>query len=160
MGPSPGSKKGENVNKQSALFSVGVVTLAAVFGYSVPVNASGDPSKDAATNIELICLTEQPAIIEGEGATLRAWASTLEGGPIATPIKFECEVNAGHIEAQAAATRWDLSAVKVEPQAVRKVIATVKATRPGRSELRCAVEVFIGKKEATTPDRGTIRGEG
>ena len=42
---------------------------------------------------------------------------------------------------------------------MRKVIATVKATRPGRSELRCAVEVFIGKKEAATPDRGPIRGE-
>lgn len=160
MGPSPGSKKGKNVNKQSALFTAGVATLAAaLLVHAVPVNAADDPSKDAATNVELICLTEQPAIVEGESATLRVWASTLEGGPITTPIKFEWEVNAGHIEAQAAATKWDLSTVKVAPKLVRKVIATVKATQAGRSELRCAVEVFIGKKETTTPDRGTIRGE-
>ena len=152
-------QEGGELNRQSTLFTAGIVTLAALLVHAVPVNAADDPSKDAATGVELICLTEQPAIVEGESAMLKAWASTLDGRPINTPIKFEWEVNAGHIEAQAAATRWDLSAVKIEPQAVRKVIATVKATQPGRSDLRCAVEVFIGKKEATVPDRGTIRGE-
>jgi len=148
------------MNKQSALFTAGAVTLTALFIHSVAVNASDLPAKDTASDVELICLTEQPAIVEGESATLQAWASTLEGRPISTPISFEWEVDAGQIETQAPATRWDLSTVRVEPQAARRrVIATVKATRPGRSEVRCMVEVFIGKKEATIPDRGTPGGE-
>jgi hypothetical protein len=147
------------VNKQSTLLTAGVFTLVALLVYQAPVNAADDPSKDAATGVELICLTEQPAIVEGESTTLKAWASTFDGRPITTPIKFEWEVNAGRVEAQAAAARWDLSTEKVSPQLVREVIATVKATQPNRSELRCEVKVFIGKKEATTPDRGTIRGE-
>jgi hypothetical protein len=147
------------VNKQSTLFTFWVLTLAALLGYSVPVNAADDPSKDPTTGVEIICLTEQPAIVEGESATLRAWASTFDGRPITTPIKFEWEVTAGRVEAQAAATKWDLSTVKVAPKLVRRVIATVRATQPGRSDMRCAVEVSIGKKEATLPDRGTLRGE-
>ena len=144
--------------RRSPLFTAGVLTLAA-FVHPVSVNTVDQTSQDAAKGVDLICLTEQPAIVEGESATVKAWASTLEGEAITTPIKFEWEVNAGHIDAQAAFTRWNLSAVRVEPQAVRKVIATVKATQAGRSELRCTVEIFIGRKEATVPDRGTIRGE-
>jgi hypothetical protein len=59
-------------------------------------------------------------------------------------------VNAGRIEPQAGVTRWDLSTVRVAPQLVRKVIATVTATQPGRPDFRCAVEVFIDRKEAAT----------
>ena len=145
------------MNKQSALLTAGAVTLMALLTHSVAVIAAAN---DAASDVELICLAEQPAIVEGESATVQAWASTLEGRSISSPISFEWEVDAGRIEAQAAATRWDLSTVKVEPQAARRrVTATVKATQPDRREVRCAVEVFIGKKEATIPDRGSTQGE-
>lgn len=147
------------MNRQLGLFTAGAVTLTALLIPSTEVNAADIPSTDAASDVQLICLTEQPAIVEGESATLQAWASTQDGRPISTPISYEWEVDAGRIEAQAATTRWDLSTVKVEAQdARRKVIATVKATQPGRSEVSCKVEVFIGRKEATIPDRGT-RGE-
>ncbi len=110
--------------------------------------------------MEAICLTEQPAIVEGENATLRAWASTPDGQPISGPITFLWQVTEGRIETQAAEARWDLSAVRVEPKEGRKkLVATVKATEPSRGEVRCAVEVFIGKKEVVISDRGTIRGE-
>lgn len=148
------------MNKQSALFTAGAVTLMALLIHSVAANAADLPAKDAASDVELICLAEQPAIVEGESVTLQAWASTLDGRLIPTPISFEWEVDTGRIEAQAAATRWDLSTVKVEAQAARRrVTATVKVIKPGRSEVRCAVEVFIGRKEATIPDRGSSQGE-
>ena len=148
------------MNRQLGLFTAGAVTLAALLIPSIEVNAADIPTTDAASDVQLICLAEQPAIVEGESATLQAWASTQDGRPISTPISYEWEVDAGRIEAQAAATRWDLSTVKVEAQdARRKVIATVKATQPGQSEVSCKVEVFIGRKEATIPDRGTRGGE-
>lgn len=143
----------------SAVFVRGVVTLAALLVYSVPVNAAEEPGKDAARDLDLICLTEQPAIVEGEIATVKAWATTFDGKPVTTPMDFEWEVDAGRIEVQAAATRWDLSAVKVPPQTVRKVHAKGMATQAVGSELRCVVEILIGNKDATTPDRGTFRGE-
>jgi hypothetical protein len=141
------------VNRHSAFFA-GAFTLAALFVQSVSVEAADDPDKRAAADAELICLTEQPAIVEGEIATLRAWASTFDGRPIDTLINFKWEVNAGRIEAQAAATKWDLSTVKVGLQLTRKVVATATATQTDGSELRCAVEIFIGRQEATTPNPG------
>jgi hypothetical protein len=136
-----------------------IVPLAALLAHAVAVNAGRDPNKHTVADLELLCLTEQPAIVEGETATLKAWASTADGRPINTPINFAWEIDAGRIEAQVAATRWDLSMVKVEPQAARKVTGTVRATQPGQRNLQCTVEVFIGKNEATIPDRGTLRGE-
>lgn len=159
MGQSPASKKGNNVNIHSAVFITGVVSLVALLVHSVPASAADNPSKDAASGLELICLTEQPAIVEGEKATLKAWVSTFDGRPVTTPMKFEWGVDAGRIEVQAATTQWDLSTVKVPHHAPRKMIATVKATQSGGRELRCVVEIFIGNKDATTPDRGTLRGE-
>ena len=124
------------------------------------VSAADQASKDTANTIEVICLTEHPAIVEGESTTLRAWASTPDGQPISRPIIFQWQVTEGRIEIQAAEARWDLSAVKVEPKEARKkLVATVRTTEPSRGEVRCAVEVFIGKQEAVIPDRGTIRGE-
>jgi hypothetical protein len=156
----PGGKKGENVNKGSASLTIGAWGLAVMFAQPLPVNAADEASKDIANTIELICLTEQPAIVEGESATLRAWASTADGRPISQPIVFEWEVKEGRIENQAAETRWDLSAVRVEPNEGRKrLVAIVKAAQPSSGEVRCAVEVFLGKKQAVFPDRGTIRGE-
>src|SRR5579859_458760 len=95
VGSSLGSKKRENVNKQWAWLIAGVVTLAALLVQLVPVHATDNSSKAAAADLELICLTEQPAIVEGESATLRAWASTSDGKPINTSVKFVWEVDAG-----------------------------------------------------------------
>ena len=141
--------------KEQALFTTGILMLAALLVQPVAVGAADDSHKEAATGIELICLTEQPAIVEGESVTLKAWVTTTEG----QPINFSWEADTGRIETQAPATRWDLSAVKIGQQAVRKVIATVKAMQPGRNELRCTVEVLIGKKEATDSDRSALKRE-
>jgi hypothetical protein len=144
------------MNKQCALFT-GAVTLTTLLIHSVAVNAADLPNKEAGSNVELICLTEEPAIVEGETVTLQVWASTTDGQPISTPVSFVWEVDAGRIEAQAAVTKWDLSTVEVEPQTGRrKVIAIVKASQPGQSEVRCTVEVLIGKKEVRVPNRGTL----
>jgi hypothetical protein len=156
----PGDKKGESVNKGSASLTIGAWGLAVMFAQPLPASAADEARQDIANTIELICLTEQPAIVEGESAMLRAWASTADGRPISQPIVFGWEVREGRIENQAAEARWDLSAVKVEPNEGRKrLIATVKATQPSAGEVRCAVEVFVGKKQMVIPDRGTIRGE-
>ena len=48
----------------------------------LPMGAPAEVSKDATNAMEVICLTEQPAIVEGESATLKAWASTPDGQPI------------------------------------------------------------------------------
>lgn len=146
------------MNKQQTLFRIWSVTLAALFLHSISTNAAEEQRKSAANDLELICFTEQPAIVEGEDTTLKAWVSTPDGRPITTSIKFEWEVNAGRIETQAAATRWDLSTVKIGPHAVRKVSATVKTIQPSGSELSCAVEVFIGERGAVH-DPGTLRSD-
>ena len=147
MGAPQDSKGEKNVKRYARFFGTGVFALAMLLAHSVAVRAAHD--------VQLICLTEQPAIVEGESATLRAWVSTIDGRPIAAPVNFSWEVDAGRVEAQAASTRWDLSTVKVKPQMVRKVNAIVTAAQPGRSDLRCTVEVFIGREEATPPDRAT-----
>jgi hypothetical protein len=109
--------------------------------------------------LELICLAEQPAIVEGESVALQAWVSTAEGRPVSEPMVFAWVVDAGRIEAQAAATKWDLSSVKVTPEPERRAVATVKVTTAGSSELSCAVQVFVGQKTAALPDRGTVQAE-
>ncbi len=148
------------MNKRTALFTAAAVTVATLLPGSVAANAADNPAKDVASDVELICLTEQPAIAEGDNATLQAWATTPGGRPIGTPIRFEWEVDAGRIESQASAARWDLSGVKIDPQdESRKVTATVKAIQPGRSDLRCAVEVFIGRKGVFGPVLGAPDGE-
>jgi hypothetical protein len=152
MGSSPKPKREENVSKQWMVFACGVIALGGLLTHS--------PPGDAASGAELICLTEQPAIVEGESVKLNAWASTSDGRPVTPAVAFEWEAKVGRIGVQAAATRWDLSGVRVEPPDLnRKVIATVKAKPLGQSELRCTVEVLIGKKETTIPDRGTLSGE-
>jgi len=147
------------MNRSSALFVAGAFTLTALLIHADAANAEDALANDTPSDVELVCFAEQPAIVEGETVSLQAWASTTTGQPISTPISFEWQVSAGRIETQAAATRWDLSTLKVEPPAARKVTATVKATQPSRSEVSCVVEVFVGKKEATIPDRGSSQGE-
>jgi hypothetical protein len=144
---------------RSAWFAARVGTLVALLVSAAPTSAGEGTDGDPQVDVELVCLTEQPAIVEGESATLRAWVRTRDGQPINTPVIFVWEVDAGRIESQESATRWDLTTVNLGTQNVRKVVATVRTTEPNSGELRCAVEVFIGKSEAAIPDRGTIRGE-
>ncbi len=152
MGSNPKRKREENVSKQWMVFVCGVIALGGLLTHASP--------GAAASSTELICLTEQPAIVEGESVTLKAWASTSDGRPVTPAVAFEWEAKVGSIGAQAAATRWDLAGVRVEPSdSKRTVTATVKAKPLGQSEMRCTVEVFIGKKGATIPDRGTLKGE-
>ena len=143
------------MNKRTALFVAG--TFAPVFLFLIPGYAAGTPAKNPSQQMELICLSEQPAIFEGGSATLQAWATGSDGEPISGgPIHFEWEADAGRVENTASGTRWDLSQVKIGAQdASRKVTATVKAVPPGGSEMSCSVEVFIGTRQmAPAPDRG------
>jgi hypothetical protein len=153
-------KKEEHVSKRSTLFAICAWSLAAMLTQPLLVSAPAEVSKDAANTMEVICLTEQPAIVEGESATLKAWASTPDGQPVTQRITFQWTVEDGRITTQAAEARWDLSSVKVEPREGRKKLtATVRATAPGMVKVGCTVEVFIGRKETVIPDRGTIQRE-
>ena len=116
-------------------------------------------NQNTAAGLELICLAEQPAIVEGESVALQAWVSTVDGRQVSRPIAFAWEADAGRIEAQTAATKWDLSSVKVTPESERRAVATVKATDPGSGELSCAVQVVIGQKATAFPTRGTVQAE-
>jgi hypothetical protein len=148
------------MSKRPAFFAIYVWFVATLLAQPLPIGAPAEVSKDAASAMEVICLTEQPAIVEGESATLKAWASTPEGQPITQQLTFQWQVTEGLITSQAAEAHWDLSGVKVEPREGRKkLVATVRVTEPGGREVPCAVEVFIGRQEAVSPVRGTIRGE-
>ena len=142
------------MKKRFCFFIFNGLWLTAALSQPFVVSAADDAVKDAANTMEVICLTEQPAIIMGESARLRAWASTPDGKPIEQPIKFEWQVTEGFIQGEGADVRWDLSAVKIESNELhKKLVATVKATGPSLGEVRCPVEVFIGKREVAKPER-------
>jgi hypothetical protein len=148
------------MNEKSVSLIIGVCGIAVLIAMAFPVKAWELPSDPTETGMELICLSEQPAIVEGENVTLMAWASTADGHPISGSIVFEWDVNLGRVERQTVKPRWELSAIKLEPHERRKQLtATVKAIHPDLGEMDCEVEVFIGRKEADIPDRGTIRGD-
>jgi len=140
--------------KMPTILSV-VMVVVATIALSCPVQArSADKlSQESTPGFELICLTEQPAIVEGDSPLLRAWVSSTGGRPFGSPTHFEWQVETGRIENQSATTRWDLSMVKASPKLVRKVIATVKATRVGEPDTRCSVEIYIGRRTANLPVR-------
>lgn len=106
-----------------------------------------------AAGAELLCLTEQPAIVAGESATLRVWASTASGAPV-SGLRYQWTVSAGRIEEQDGTTRWNLSAVTVPPGQARKAQATVTAAAPGGQTLTCSVEVYIGAQGPKILTRG------
>jgi hypothetical protein len=142
------------------LFMVNGLWLTAALFQPLVVRGADVGINDATNAMDVVCLTEQPAITAGESARLRAWASTPDGRPIEQPIKFKWQVTEGFIHGEGADVRWDLSAVKVESNELHKqLVATVDVGGPSLGEVRCAVEVFIGKREVATPDRGKIRGE-
>jgi hypothetical protein len=139
----------EAMSSPSILFAAPTISVTLFLFCPVPANGAA---------FDLICVAERPAVIVGESVPLQALVSTSDGRPVASPIKFEWKVDAGRIEAQGANVLWDLAAVSVESEAVRKVVAVVRATLP-EGEQSCKVEVFIGRKDASEPNRGTPQGD-
>ena len=135
----------------SCLGAVAGLWLMAILSHPLTVHAAEDASPDGTNGMELICLTEQPAIIEGKNVGLQVWASTPDGQPIAHPITFQWEVTEGRIQGKGADVRWGLAEVTIEPsQRHKKVVATVTAIAPGLSNTHCRVEVIIGKEPVKT----------
>src|SRR5262249_46082449 len=147
-------KKRDNMKKRFCFFIVSGLWLAAALSQPLVVNAADDGVKDASNTMEVLCLTEQPAMMMGENARLRAWASTPDGKPIKQSIKFDWRVTEGLIQGTGADVRWNLSAVKLELNELhKKLVATANVTGPGLSEVRCPVEVFIGRGEGAETKR-------
>src|SRR5215472_1354234 len=120
--------------------------------------AQTDPRNTA---MEILCLTDRPAIDQGASTRLQAWAATPDGQAITQPIAFEWQVTAGVVQGTGSDVQWNLSAVKIESGELhKKLTATAKATSAGVRASTCAVEVFIGEKEdaerplADRPARG------
>jgi hypothetical protein len=148
------SKTEGHMKNRLWLCPVAGLWLSVALFQPLAVHAAGDDDKDLAKAIEVICLTEQPVIVEGKSASLRAWATTKDGAPVAQPISFEWQVTAGRIQGTGAEVRWDLAEVSIEPGELhKKVVATAKAVVPSLGEALCSAEVFIGKKEVSVPIR-------
>lgn len=123
------------------------VWFIATLSYTSAVHAAEDVRPDYTHGLELICLTEQPAVVEGDSVELRAWGSTPDGQPIAQPITFEWQVAEGRIQGTGANARWDLTEVSIKPtEQPKKIVAIVNATVPSLGTARCQVEVFVGIK--------------
>jgi hypothetical protein len=100
------------------------------------------PPALAAADLNLVCLTEQPAIAEGQQVSLRAWLSTPTGQPV-SDVSYHWDADTGRIQAQTATTGWDLSHVSADPANGRIATATVTARRDGTPDLTCRVQVYI-----------------
>ena len=100
------------------------------------------------TPIEVLCLTERPAIVQGESTDLRAWAVSSDGKPSPQPIQFEWQVTVGVVQDAGAEVQWDLSGIRIEPGDFhKKVTATVTVPATNMGNATCSVDVFIGKRE-------------
>jgi hypothetical protein len=98
--------------------------------------------------LDVICLTERPAVAEGGSTNLQVWATTRDGDPLAQPVSFAWQASEGTIQGSGSEVQWNLSGVSIAPGELhKKVTATVKAAATGLGEASCAVEVFIGKKD-------------
>ncbi len=93
----------------------------------------------------LICLADPPAVLEGEGSTVRAWAVAGDGTPLRVDDTLEWTAEVGHFDPQAPAARWDLASVLVAAGDARTVVATARARRAGRPDLVCRVQVQIAR---------------
>jgi len=112
--------------------------------------------------LEVMCLTERPAIVEGESTSLQTWATTQDGQPLVQPASFVWQLSEGTVQGTGAEVQWNLSGVRIPSGELhKKVAATAKATATGLGDATCVVEVFIGKKEevaAPGPTPGTRGG--
>lgn len=141
------------------LCSVAGLWFSVALFQPLAVHAADNGGKDIVNAMEVICLTEQPAIVEGEGALLRAWATTSDGAPVTQPISFEWQVTGGRIRGTGAEVRWDLAGITVALGEHKQVVATAKVIAPSLGQALCSVEVFIGEKdvlELHRPRRGGL----
>jgi hypothetical protein len=121
-----------------------VLWLLAPLLHFQTVYAAEDARLNGTNGLGLICLTEQPAIVQGESVGLKVWASTSDGQPIAQPITFQWQVNEGHVQGTGNDVHWELGAVTIEPnEPYKKVVATVTANAPSLGDGQCSVQVAI-----------------
>jgi hypothetical protein len=116
---------------------------------------------DSQTNaMEVLCLTDRPAIDQGASTRLRAWAAMQDGQPITQPIAFEWQVTAGVIQGTGPEVQWNLSGVSIDAGELHKqVTATVNARTAGLRGSKCTIEVFLSKKvDKELPRLPTERG--
>jgi hypothetical protein len=134
------------------------VSAAMLIG-TIGLCAAQATQPDTAASIRLICLAEQPAIVEGEAVILRTWTVGVPA-EATEDLRVQWQVTDGRIEMHGAIARWDLSTVTLEPrEGQRRVQATIAALPAHGSAIECRVEVAIGSKDTTLADRGTLRGE-
>lgn len=108
--------------------------------------------------MDLVCLTDRPAIIVGETTRLQAVAATQDGTPRTQPVSFEWQVTEGAVRGSGSDVEWNLSRVGIASGELRKkVTATVKAVSAGQANSSCSVEVFIGKRPEGDKS-STVRG--
>src|SRR5262245_22497869 len=118
-------KKTNNMKKHFCFLIANGLWLMAALSQPLVVSAADDTVKDVSNTMEVLCLSEQPAIVEGESPRLRAWATTPDGKPIEQPVKFDWRVTEGLIQGTGADVRWDLSAVNIESNELhKKLVAT------------------------------------
>ena len=130
---------------------LGVLWLIVVILHPHAVLAQVDSQK---RKMDLICLTDRPAIVEGDSTRLQAWAVALDGTPIAEPVSFVWEVTEGTIQGSGQDVQWNLASVVVKAGELRnQVTATVNAVATGVGDATCEVKVFIGTKEQDSRKR-------
>lgn len=101
--------------------------------------------------MDVICITDRPAIVEGESTSLQAWVTTQDGQSLPQPASFLWQVTEGTTQGTGPEVQWDLSHVKIGPKESRKTVtATAKA-----GDLSCVVEVVIGKQEPAGSEGST-----
>ena len=142
------------------LSSLGLVRLGLALALALPRLASGDESSaDDTDALQVICLAEPPAAVEGESVILRAWVSTADGQPIGEPLSAKWDATEGVLAAEAMTTQWDLTKVRFEQdERAKTLIATVTVAAEKRGPVRCQVEVFVAKTSQEPPDERTVRG--
>lgn len=125
-----------------------VCSIVVAFHSPIVLAQTDSPNKA----FDLVCITDQPAIVEGESTSLQAWTTTQDGVPPAQAVSVVWQVSEGTIQGIGSDVRWNLSSVSIVPGELhKKVRATAKTTVTGLGEATCLVEVFIGKKEQVVP---------
>lgn len=124
-----------------AWLTAGALVLALAGG---PLQAAQHEGAGRADD-ELICLADPPAVLEGEGSTVRAWAVAADGTPLPVDDTLAWTAEVGRFDRQAPTARWDLASVLVTAGDSRSVVATARARRAGRPDLVCRVQVQIAR---------------
>lgn len=134
---------------------LGVLWLIVVTLDSHTVLAQGDPQK---RKMDLICLTDRPAIVEGDSTRLQAWAVAPDGTLIAQTVSFVWEVTEGTIQGIGPDVRWNLGTISIKDGELRnRVKVTVNAAAIGVGDASCEITVFIGPKEQGGSDDQRMR---